>query len=168
MKYYTDNSVGLWSCIQNINKHFLHHCHGSQYYLSVYRIHMIILTSITSLTELSFSLCLLLVFAGKWMTGFDLLTNYHSDLESLLRKPHTRVPSLGSARSIVREIIDQFRGSSPSVVWQNHLRNEVFIASRSIEWFSMKWECIKHTYEAYKTKIIVEIKLLQLGLKITR
>jgi hypothetical protein len=50
-------------------------------------------------------------------------------------------------------------------LWQNHLRNEEFITSRSVEWFSTKKECSKHTYEAYKTMIKVEIKLLQLWFK---
>jgi hypothetical protein len=58
---------------------------------------MIILMSIISLIKLSFALCLLMVFTGKCMTEFDLLANYHSDLESLLRKPRTRVPSPGFA-----------------------------------------------------------------------
>jgi hypothetical protein len=71
--------------------------------------------SIISLIKLSFALCLLMVFTGKCMTEFDLLANYHSDLESLLRKPRTRVPSPGFAESTFWEIIDQFQGSSPSV-----------------------------------------------------
>jgi hypothetical protein len=45
---------------------------------------------------------------------------------------------------------------------QNHLRNEGFIASRSIERYSTKRECIKHTYELYKILIKIEIKVLQL------
>jgi hypothetical protein len=49
------------------------------------------------------------------MTGFDLPANYHSDPESLLRKPHTRVHSIGSTGSTVQEIINQFQGSSPSI-----------------------------------------------------
>jgi hypothetical protein len=56
-----------------------------------------------------------MVFARKCMIRFDLLVNYHSDLQSVLRKPHTIVPSPRSAGSIVREIIYQFQGSSPSV-----------------------------------------------------
>jgi hypothetical protein len=56
-KYYIDNSVRSWSCIQNVNKHFWHHCRGgSQYLLSVYRLHRIILLSIISLTDLSTTL----------------------------------------------------------------------------------------------------------------
>jgi hypothetical protein len=37
-----------------------------------------------------------------------------------------------------------------------------------IRWFSMKREYNKHTYEAYKIKITLKIKLLHFSLKITR
>jgi hypothetical protein len=47
------------------------------------------------------------------MTGFDLLANYHSDLESLIRKSRLRLSSLGYSRSHVREIVDKFQGSPP-------------------------------------------------------
>jgi hypothetical protein len=54
VKCYIDNSVCLRSCIRNINKHFWRRCRGgSQYLLSVYRLHGIILTTIISLTDLS-------------------------------------------------------------------------------------------------------------------
>jgi hypothetical protein len=57
-KCYIDNSVCLWSCIRNINNHFWRHCWGgSQYLLSVYRLHEIILARIISLTDLSAALC---------------------------------------------------------------------------------------------------------------
>jgi hypothetical protein len=42
------------------------------------------------------------------MTGFDLLANYHSDLESLIRKSCSRLSSLGSFGSHAREIVDKF------------------------------------------------------------
>jgi hypothetical protein len=87
VKCYIDNSVHLWSCIRNVNKYFWCRCRGgSQYLLSIYRLRRIILESIISLTELSASLCLCLVFTGWCMTRFDLPTSYHSDLESLIRK----------------------------------------------------------------------------------
>jgi hypothetical protein len=87
VKCYIDNSVRLWSCIRNINKHFWHGCQGeSQYLLSVYRLHRIILTSIINLTDFSTALCLFMDFIGSCMTGFDLSTNYHSDPKSLIRK----------------------------------------------------------------------------------
>jgi hypothetical protein len=47
------------------------------------------------------------------MTGFDLLAHYHLDPESLLRKSRSRLSSLGSFGSHVREIVDKFQGSPP-------------------------------------------------------
>jgi hypothetical protein len=44
------------------------------------------------------------------MTGFNLAANYHTDPESLLRKPRSMLSSPGSSRSLIREIIDQFQG----------------------------------------------------------
>jgi hypothetical protein len=112
VKCYIDNSVCLRSCMRNVNKHFWRRCRGgSQYLLSVYRLHRIILASIISLADLSTSLCLCLVFAERCMTGFDLPTNYHSDPESLIRKSRSRFPSLGSSGSHIRDIVDKFQGS---------------------------------------------------------
>jgi hypothetical protein len=97
VKCYINNFVRLQSCISNVNKHFWCRCWGgSQYSLSVYRIHKIVLASIISITELSVALCLLMVFTGKCMTEFDLPANYHSDLESLLTKSCSRLSSTGS------------------------------------------------------------------------
>jgi hypothetical protein len=79
--------VHLWSYIRNVNKHFWHRCRrGIQYLLSIYRLHGIILASIISLTVLSTALCFFMVFTGSCMTRFDLLANYHSNPESLIRK----------------------------------------------------------------------------------
>jgi hypothetical protein len=47
------------------------------------------------------------------MTGFDLLANYHSDPESLIRKSRSRLSSPGSSRSHVRKIVDKFLESPP-------------------------------------------------------
>jgi hypothetical protein len=47
------------------------------------------------------------------MTGFDLPDNSHSDLESLIRKSHSRPSSPGSSGSHVGEIVDKFQGSPP-------------------------------------------------------
>jgi hypothetical protein len=56
----------MWSCIRNVNKHFSRRCRGgSQYLLSVYRLHGIILTSIISLTDLPAAMWLFLVVTGK-------------------------------------------------------------------------------------------------------
>jgi hypothetical protein len=102
----------LRSYIRNVNKHFWRCCRGgSQYLLFVYRLYRIILASIISLANLSASLCLCLVFIGRCMTGFDLLANYHSDLESLIRKSQSRFSSLGSSGSHIRDIVDKFQGS---------------------------------------------------------
>jgi hypothetical protein len=110
MKCYIDNSMRLQSCITNVNKHFWRCCWGgSQYLLSVHRLHKIILSIIISLTELSAALCLFMVFTGSCMTIFDLLSSYHLDPKSLIWKSHSRPSSPGSVRSHVREIIDKFQ-----------------------------------------------------------
>jgi hypothetical protein len=107
LKCYIDNSVRLRSCIRNINKHFWRHCRGgSQYSLSLYRLHGIVLASIISLIELSVAMCLFMVFTGKCIIMFDLLANYHPDLESLLRKSHSRLSSPGCLGSHIREIVN--------------------------------------------------------------
>jgi hypothetical protein len=109
-----DNSVHLWSCIRNVNQHFCRHWRGgSQYILSVYRLHCIILASIISLTDLSAALYLFVVFTGSCMTEFNLPANYHLDLESLIRKSRSRFSSPGSYGSHIREIVDKFQGSPP-------------------------------------------------------
>jgi hypothetical protein len=109
VKCYIDNYVHLRGFITNINKHFWCHCRGeSQYSLSTNRSHRIVLASIISFTKLSVALCLFMVFIGKCMTGFDLPANYHLDPESLLRKSCSRLSSLGSSGSHIREIVDQF------------------------------------------------------------
>jgi hypothetical protein len=114
VKCYIDKSVCLWSCIQNVNKHFWRHYQGgSQYLLSVYILHRIILTSIICLTDLSVALCLIMVFTGSCMTGFDLPAIYHLDPKSLIRKSCSRLSSPGSSGSHVREIVDKFQGSPP-------------------------------------------------------
>jgi hypothetical protein len=114
VKCYIDNSVRLRSYIRNIKKHFWRCCRGrSQYLLFVYRLRGVIPTSIISLTDLSIALCLFMVFTGSCMTRFDLPANYHSDLESVIRKSQSRLSSLGSSGSHVREIVDKFQGSPP-------------------------------------------------------
>jgi hypothetical protein len=66
VKCYIDNSVRLRSCIGNVNKHFWRRCRGgSLYFLSIYRLHEIILTSIISLTDLSATPWLFVVVTGK-------------------------------------------------------------------------------------------------------
>jgi hypothetical protein len=58
-------------------------------------------------------MCLFMVFTGSCLTGFALLTNYHLDQESLIRKSRSWLSSLGSSESHVREILDKFQGSPP-------------------------------------------------------
>jgi hypothetical protein len=114
VKCYIENSMRLRSCIQNVALHFWRRCRGgSQYLLSIYRLHEIILTSIISLTDLSAALRLFMVFTGSFMTGFDLPANYHSDPDSLVRKSRSRLSSPGSFGSHVQEIVDKFQGSPP-------------------------------------------------------
>jgi hypothetical protein len=70
VKCYIDNSVHLRSYIRNVNKHFWLYCQGgSQYLVSVYRLHRIIQASFISLANLSTSLCLCVVFTGKILFG---------------------------------------------------------------------------------------------------
>jgi hypothetical protein len=52
-----------------------------------------------------------MVFTGSCMTRFDLPANNHSDPESLIRKPRSRLFASGSSGSHVREIVDKFQGS---------------------------------------------------------
>jgi hypothetical protein len=49
------------------------------------------------------------------MTRIDLPANYHPGPKSLLRKSCSRLSSLGSLGSRIREIVDQFQGSTPQV-----------------------------------------------------
>jgi hypothetical protein len=44
------------------------------------------------------------------MIRFNLPANYHSDLESLIRKSRSRLSSLGSSGSHIREFVDKFLG----------------------------------------------------------
>jgi hypothetical protein len=86
VKCYIDNSVCLRSCIWNVNKHFWHRClGGSQYILSVYRLHGVILTSIISLTNLSAALWLFVVITGKCFVGPKSPIVHHSFLRFTLR-----------------------------------------------------------------------------------
>jgi hypothetical protein len=108
VKCYIDNSVCLWSYIRNINKHFWCRCKGgSHYLLSIYRLNRIFLVSIISLVDLSASLCLCLVFTGRYMTEFDLSANYHSDPESVIRRSRSRFSSPLSLGLHVRDIVDK-------------------------------------------------------------
>jgi hypothetical protein len=52
-------------------------------------------------------------FTGCYRTRFDLPANYHSHPESLIRKSRSRLSSLGSSKSHIREIVYKFQGSPP-------------------------------------------------------
>jgi hypothetical protein len=81
VKCYINNSVHLWSCIISINKHFSCRCRGeSQYILSVYRLHKVILTSIISFTCLSAALWLFVVVTGRCFVRPELPIVHHSFL----------------------------------------------------------------------------------------
>jgi hypothetical protein len=82
---YINDSVRLRSRIRNINKHFWYHCcGGSQYLLSVYTLHRIILTSIISCTDLSAALWCFVVATGKCFVGPESPTAHHSFLRFTL------------------------------------------------------------------------------------
>jgi hypothetical protein len=86
VKCYIDNFVPLPSCIRNVNKHFWRRCWGgSQYILSIYRLHGIILTNIISLTDLSAALWLFVVVIGKCFVGPKSPTVHHSFQRFMLR-----------------------------------------------------------------------------------
>jgi hypothetical protein len=79
VKCYINNSVHLRSCIKNANKHLWRRCQeGSQYLLSVYKLHGIILTSVISLTDLYATLWLFVVVTWKCFVGLDSPTAHHS------------------------------------------------------------------------------------------
>jgi hypothetical protein len=86
VKCYIENFVRLPSRIWNINKHFWRHCQReSQYLLSVYRLHGIILASIISLTDLSATLWLFVVVIAKCFVGPESPIVHHSFLRFMLR-----------------------------------------------------------------------------------
>jgi hypothetical protein len=152
VKCYIDNFVRLWSCIWNVNKHFWHRYRGgSQYLLSIYRLHVIILTSIISLTDLSAALCLFMVFTRSCMTGFDLPANYHSDLESLIRKSHSRLSSPGSSGSHMNphrwlpEVASMISQLHPVPMSGLVRRRTMEMAVSNINQFSSTWRSKAHS-----------------------
>jgi hypothetical protein len=100
VKCYIDNSVRLRSCIRNINMHFWCHSRGgSQYLLSIYRLHGIILTSIISLKDLSAALWLFVVVIGKCFVSPKSLTVHHSFLRFT-----SRFISMGLLGFLIRQV----------------------------------------------------------------
>jgi hypothetical protein len=137
VKCYIDNFVHLQSCRRNVNKHFWCHCRGSQLPLYVHRLSRVVLANTIILTKLCFALCLFVVFIGKCMTGFTLPANYHTDPESLLRKPRSSLSSPGSSGSLIQELVDQFQGqttpveSLPMIVAARKCINDFFALSNA-------------------------------------
>jgi hypothetical protein len=81
VKCYIDNFMCLWSCIRNVSKHLWRRCQGgSQYLLSVYRIHRIILTCIIRLIDLFATMWLFMVVTRKCFVGLESPTAHHSFL----------------------------------------------------------------------------------------
>jgi hypothetical protein len=128
VKCYIDNYVRLQSCIRNVNKHFWCRCRGgSQYLLSVYRLHRIILASIIGLADLSASLCLCVVFTGKILFGPKPLTIHHSFrrftsrffstklLAAIIRQVHEK-----SNRRNPRMSFKQLTGESITKAWERY------------------------------------------------
>jgi hypothetical protein len=109
VKCYIDNSVRSQSCIRNVNKHFWHRCQGgSQYLLSVYRLHRIILVSIISLADLFASLCLCVVFTGKILFGPEPPTIHHSFQRFTLR--FFSIELLGA---LIRQVCERSNHKNP-------------------------------------------------------
>jgi hypothetical protein len=100
VKCYIDNSLHLRSCIRNVNKHFWCRCRGgSQYLLSIYRLHGIILTSIISLTDLSAAPWLFVVVTGKCFVRPESPIVHHS-----LPRFTSRFISTGLLGSLIRQV----------------------------------------------------------------
>jgi hypothetical protein len=121
VKYYIDNSVPLQSCIRNDSKHFLRRCRGgSQYLLSVYRLHGIILTSIISLTDLSAALSLPVVVTGKGLIGPKSPTAHH-----LFPRFTSRFISTGLLGFLIRHVNRKSNQRDPRMNF-NQLADETF------------------------------------------
>jgi hypothetical protein len=117
VKWYIDNSVHLRSCIWNVNKHFYCHCRGgSQYLLSIYRLHRIILTSILSLTDISTTLWLFVVVIWKCFGWPKSPTVHHSFTRFTLRFILTGLLGF-HIRQVSRRVTEEIRGWAPSSLW---------------------------------------------------
>jgi hypothetical protein len=109
VKCYIDNSMHLQSYIRNVNKHFWCHCWGeSQYLLSVYRLHGIILTSIINLTDLFADLWLFVVVTEKCFVGPESPIVHH-----LFPRFMLRFISIGLLRSLIRQVIKKSNQRDP-------------------------------------------------------
>jgi hypothetical protein len=127
VKCYIDNSMHLRSCIRNVNKHFCYRCQGgSQYLLSIYRLHRIIVASIISLVDLSASLCLCVVFTGKILFGPDPQRIHHS-----FRRFTSRFFSTELLRALIRQVREKSNRRNPRMSFKQLVGE--FIADA--------WEC---------------------------
>jgi hypothetical protein len=121
VKCYIDNSVRLRSCIRSINKDFWHRCWGgSQYFLSVYRLHRIILTGIISLTDLSAILWLFVVVTRKCFVRPESPTVHHSFLRFT-----SRFISIGLLGSLIQQVSKKNNRRDPRISF-NYLADETF------------------------------------------
>jgi hypothetical protein len=122
VKCYIDNFVRLRSWIRNVNKHFWRRCWGgSQYLLSVYRLHGIILTSIISLTDLSVVLWLFVIVTEKCFVGPKSPTVHHSFLRFTLR-----FISMGLLRFLIRQVSKKSSQRDPRMSFKQ-LADETFV-----------------------------------------
>jgi hypothetical protein len=121
VKCYIDNSARLRSCIRNVNKHFWHHCRGgSHYLLSVYRLHVIILSSIISLIDLSAALWLFVVVIGNYFVRPESPTAHHSFLRFT-----SRFISTGLLGFLIRQVSKKSNQRDPRMNF-NHLVDKTF------------------------------------------
>jgi hypothetical protein len=118
----------LQSCIRNVNKHFWHRCQGgSQYLLSIYRLHRIILASIIILIDLSAAMLLFVVITGKCFVGPVSLTAHHSFLKLMSRFVSTgllgfltRQVSKKSNQRDLRMNFNQLANETFAKVWERY------------------------------------------------
>jgi hypothetical protein len=124
VKCYIDNSMRFRSCIRNVNNHFWRHCRvGSQYLLSVYRLHRIILLSIISLADLSASLCLCVVFTGKILFGPEPQAIHHS-----FRRFPTRFFSIELMGALIRQVHEKSNNRNVRMSFKQHAGESIAIA----------------------------------------
>jgi hypothetical protein len=104
-----------------VNKHFWRRCRGgSQYLLSVCRLHGIILTIIISVTNLSAALWLFVVVTWKCFVGPESRTDYHSFLRFTLR-----FISTGLLGSLIQQVSKKGNQRDPRMSF-NQLTDETF------------------------------------------
>jgi hypothetical protein len=121
VKCYIDNSVRLWSCLWNLNKHFwCHYRRGRQYLLSIYRLHGIILISIISLTDLSAALWLFVVVTGKCFVRPESQIVHH-----LFPRFTSRFISTGLLGSLIWQVSKKRNRRDPRMSF-NQLADETF------------------------------------------